>query len=114
MADIDWTEDLVTIHFPKRLLMSSHTLGFPRNLALRRLNKSFSKPLNISHSLLYPSKYLDYAYTVNQVTLCKNLITAKLERLFFHRHDPLIPSPHYPPLNPDRGPQNIASYIIGH
>lgn len=30
--------------------------GFPRNLALRRLKKSFSKPLNTSHSLLYPFK----------------------------------------------------------
>ncbi|KAJ5602840.1 hypothetical protein N7537_005796 [Penicillium hordei] len=53
-ADIEWVEDLVTMHFPKRLIMSFHTLGFPRNLALRRLNKSFSKPLSISHSLLYP------------------------------------------------------------
>lgn len=58
-----------------------------------------------------PLKYLDYAYTVNQITLWKTSL--QLERLFLHRHDPLIPSPHYSPLNPDRGPQNIASYIIG-
>lgn len=54
LANIVWVEDPVTMHFPKHLLMSPYTLGFPRNLALRRLNKSFSKPLNISHSLLYP------------------------------------------------------------
>lgn len=33
-----------------------YTLGFPRNLALHRLNRSFSKSLTFSHSLLCPFK----------------------------------------------------------